>query len=66
MDHGVACFESGAIVWASKRDVVIQKVDELAKFGFVPHQPIFQTDRMLAATGDSNMLTVRIDLDPLE
>jgi hypothetical protein len=43
MDYGVACFQSGAIVWASKRDLVIQKVDELAKFGFEPHQPIFQT-----------------------
>ena len=43
MDYGVACFQSGAIVWASKRDLVVQKVDELAKFGFEPHQPIFQT-----------------------
>ena len=45
MDHGVTCFRTGAIVWASERDRVVQKVDELAKFGFEPHQrqPIFQT-----------------------
>ncbi len=43
MDHGVTCFRTGAIVWASRRDRVVQKVDELAKFGFEPHQPIFQT-----------------------
>jgi hypothetical protein len=38
MKYGTACFQSGAIVWASTLEALTERIDHLTRLGFEPHE----------------------------